>query len=56
MGFVDLWKWDGKVGRRSYALAGLIGFAIKHNIDRTIAASYIKTRSYLINTFKRLIR
>ena len=43
MGFVDLWKWEGKVGRRRYALVGLIGFAIKHNIDRLIAASFFKT-------------
>jgi len=43
MDFVDLWKWDGKVGRRSYALVGLIGFGIKHNIDRLIAGSFFKT-------------
>jgi len=43
MGFVDLWKWEGKAGRRRYALVGLIGFAIKHNIDRLIAASFFKT-------------
>ncbi len=43
MGFVDLWKWDGKVGRGNYALVGLIGFAIKHNIDRLIAGGFFKT-------------
>src|SRR5262245_49467361 len=34
MGFVDLWKWNGKVDRRTYALTGLVGIAVKYNIDR----------------------
>jgi len=37
MGFKDLWRWEGKVSRGMYALVGLIGFAIKHNLDRVIA-------------------
>ncbi len=36
----DLWRWNGRVGRGTYLLVGLIGFAIKHNIDRAIAASF----------------
>jgi uncharacterized membrane protein YhaH (DUF805 family) len=36
----DLWRWDGKVSRKSYALVGLIGFAIKHNLDRLIATGF----------------
>ena len=35
--FADLLRWDGTVGRGPYALVGVIGFAIKHNIDRWIA-------------------
>jgi len=35
--FLDLWRWDGTIGRGRYALIGLIGFAIKHNLDRALA-------------------
>ena len=30
----DLWRWDGRVDRGTYALIGLVGFALKHNLDR----------------------
>ena len=35
--FKNLWRWDGTIGRGPYLLIGIIGFAIKHNIDRLIA-------------------
>ena len=35
--FGSLWRWDGKVTRRMYALAGAGGVAIKYNLDRVIA-------------------
>jgi uncharacterized membrane protein YhaH (DUF805 family) len=38
--FIDLWRWDGKTSRKTYALVGLIGFAIKHNLDRFIATQF----------------
>src|SRR4030088_3011045 len=38
MRFVDLWRWDGRVGRRKFAAVGLVGVAIKYNLDRLIAA------------------
>ena len=34
----DLWRWDGVVSRKTYALVGLAGFAIKSLIDRAIGA------------------
>jgi hypothetical protein len=34
----DLWSWDGKIDRGTYALVGLVGFAVKHNLDRVVAA------------------
>src|SRR5438128_4265818 len=37
--FSDLWRWQGTVDRRTYALVGVTGVAIKHNIDRVVAAS-----------------
>src|SRR5260370_11797658 len=33
----SLWQWDGKVSRGTYALFGICGLAIKHNLDRFIA-------------------
>jgi uncharacterized membrane protein YhaH (DUF805 family) len=38
--FADLWRWKGKVDRRRYAMVGVIGFAIKHNVDRAIATGF----------------
>ncbi len=40
MSFSELWRWNGKVGRGKYAAVGLIGVAIKYNVDRVIAASF----------------
>jgi uncharacterized membrane protein YhaH (DUF805 family) len=37
----NIFRLDGTVGRRAYALVGLIGFAIKHNLDRYIASEYL---------------
>lgn len=35
--FLDLWRWEGTISRERYALVGLLGFAIKHNLDRFLA-------------------
>jgi hypothetical protein len=36
-GWSDLWRLDGMVDRAPYAIAGVVGFAIKHNLDRLVA-------------------
>lgn len=33
----DLWTWEGAMDRGPYALVGLLGFALKHNLDRWLA-------------------
>jgi len=38
--FVDLWRWDGRVGRKSYAIVGAAGCAIKRFVDHFIAAEF----------------
>lgn len=38
--FGSLWRWDGKVSRGTYALVGICGLAIKHNLDRFIAYKF----------------
>jgi len=35
---LDLWSWQGKIGRGRYLATGLILFVIKHNLDRILAA------------------
>jgi len=35
--FGDLWRSSGTIDRGPYALIGLIGFALKHNLDRFVA-------------------
>ena len=37
---LEVFGWQGKVRRGVYALAGCIGLAIKHNLDRFIALSF----------------
>ena len=45
----DLWRWDGAVDRGPYALIGLLGFAIKHNIDRFVATLVFNRKWSLFN-------
>jgi hypothetical protein len=35
--FRDLWRSSGTIDRRAYALVGVLGFALKHNLDRFVA-------------------
>src|SRR5579884_2476997 len=37
MRFREFWSPAGTIGRGPYALVGLLGFALKHNLDRFIA-------------------
>ena len=34
----DLWRWEGTVDRGPYVFIGVVGFAIKHNLDRFVAS------------------
>jgi hypothetical protein len=38
MTFGDLWHSNGTIDRGAYALVGVLGFAVKHNIDRFVAS------------------
>src|SRR5258707_7848076 len=35
--FRDLWSSYGTVDRGAYAVVGIVGFALKHNLDRLVA-------------------
>ena len=37
--FADLWRTDGTIDRGTYALIGVVGFALKHNLDRFVATA-----------------
>jgi uncharacterized membrane protein YhaH (DUF805 family) len=49
MRFVDLWRWEGKVSRRTYGLVGIIAFIIKNNLDRIVGQRYLGTQTMLLN-------
>lgn len=36
--FGELWRPNGTIGRGPYALVGVLGFALKHNLDRAVAS------------------
>jgi len=36
--FADFWRPSGTIDRGGYALVGILGFALKHNLDRLVAA------------------
>jgi hypothetical protein len=38
MKFGEWWRPSGTIGRGTYALIGLLGFAVKHNLDRLVAS------------------
>ncbi len=37
---INIWTWRGRVGRARYLVTGLVLLAVKHNIDRVLAALY----------------
>ena len=39
-GAFDIWSWRGTVGRRRYVVTGVVLFALKHNLDRLLAAIF----------------
>ncbi len=40
MGIREFLQWNGKVARWPYLLVGVIGFAVKHNLDRFLASRF----------------
>ena len=49
MKFTDLWSSEGTIDRGPYALVGLVGFAIKHNLDRALATFVFHRKWGLFN-------
>ncbi|MCA1565343.1 MAG: hypothetical protein LC803_06865 [Acidobacteria bacterium] len=47
--FSDLWDWRGTVGRGKYLTIGFVLFALKHNLDRIVAATYFNRRWTVFN-------
>jgi uncharacterized membrane protein YhaH (DUF805 family) len=35
--FVELWRWQGRIDRKAYAIAGCIGFLLKYFLDKFVA-------------------
>lgn len=49
--FSDLYRWDGTVNRGPYLLIGILGFAIKYNLDRFVASAYFDRTWSIFNYF-----
>ena len=49
MKFNDLWSSEGTIDRGPYAFVGLVGFAIKHNLDRALATFVFHRKWSLFN-------
>jgi len=47
--FADLWRPGGTIDRGTYALVGVLGFALKHNLDRLVATYGFHRRWGLFN-------
>jgi uncharacterized membrane protein YhaH (DUF805 family) len=44
--FADLWRWDGLVNGKTYAMVGVAGVAIKHVVDHFIAAGFFHSYGF----------
>jgi len=47
MRFLDLWRWNGRVDRKTFASVGFIGFAVKLVIDRLIERHFLADNTAL---------
>jgi hypothetical protein len=47
--FKDIWSPIGTVDRGTYALVGVIGFALKHNLDRLLASTLFHRHWDILN-------
>lgn len=41
MRFTDLWRWNGKVDRQTYAIVGVVALSIKRVIDVAVASHFL---------------
>ena len=40
--FGEFWRPNGTIDRGTYALVGVLGFALKHNLDRIVAREALR--------------
>ena len=52
----DLWRWDGRITRWTYFLAGFIGFALKHNMDRLMSGWFFERKTGIFDYWEPLGR
>jgi uncharacterized membrane protein YhaH (DUF805 family) len=38
--FVGLWRWEGRIGRGTYAIAGITAFVVKFLLDKFVASAF----------------
>jgi uncharacterized membrane protein YhaH (DUF805 family) len=49
MGFLDLWRWNGSVDRKTYAAVGFLGFAVKFLVDEMLKWHFLPNAGFLFN-------
>jgi uncharacterized membrane protein YhaH (DUF805 family) len=45
--FIDLWRWRGRIDRKTYAVVGVVGFVMKHLLDWQITRDFLNNNSGL---------
>jgi uncharacterized membrane protein YhaH (DUF805 family) len=45
--FVDMWRWQGTINRKSYAIAGCSAFVLKYFLDKFVAFAFFGRQWFL---------
>src|SRR5260221_13071490 len=51
---VEMWRWQGKIDRKSYAIAGCSAFVLKYFLDKMVAALVFERTWFLWNYWQPL--
>jgi len=52
--FVEMWRWQGTIDRKSYAMAGCTAFVLKYFLDKMVAALVFERTWFLWNYWQPL--
>ena len=52
--FVEMWRWQGKIDRKSYAIAGCAAFVLKYLLDKVVAGVVFERTWFLWNYWQPL--
>jgi uncharacterized membrane protein YhaH (DUF805 family) len=52
--FVGLWRWEGRIGRKTYAIAGITAFVLKFFLDKIVTSAFFGREWHLWSYFQPL--